>query len=144
MLTRLALRSKAHWGYDGAFMEACRTELTLTPAMIAGPGLHVTVARADGVLAGYCALSSNGGETLEVEALFVDPPHIGRGIGRLLLHHARRRARTLGATTLIVQSDPDAAGFYAREGGRRIGSQASHSLPRRLLPLFEFVLENQG
>jgi hypothetical protein len=26
-LTALALRSKAHWGYDDAFMEACRAEL---------------------------------------------------------------------------------------------------------------------
>ncbi len=125
-------------------MEACRTELTLTPAMIAGPGLHVTVARVDGALAGYFALSSTGGETLEIEALFVDPPQIGRGIGRQLLHHARHQARTLGATTLIVQSDPDAAGFYAREGGRRVGSRASRSLAHRLLPLFEFTLEDEG
>ncbi|MEE8545291.1 MAG: hypothetical protein V3T29_05715 [Alphaproteobacteria bacterium] len=34
-LTDLALRSKAHWGYDAAFMAACRAELTVTPAQAA-------------------------------------------------------------------------------------------------------------
>ena len=29
-LTLLALRSKAVWGYDAAFIAACRDELTLT------------------------------------------------------------------------------------------------------------------
>ncbi|HSD78740.1 MAG TPA: hypothetical protein VLA98_15100, partial [Solirubrobacteraceae bacterium] len=28
-LSALALRSKGHWGYDAAFLELCRPELTL-------------------------------------------------------------------------------------------------------------------
>ena len=28
-LSELALRSKAHWGYDAAFIEACRDELSV-------------------------------------------------------------------------------------------------------------------
>lgn len=30
-LSRLAIRSKSHWGYDDAFLEACRAELTVVP-----------------------------------------------------------------------------------------------------------------
>ena len=30
-LSGLALRSKGYWGYDAAFLDACRAELTLTP-----------------------------------------------------------------------------------------------------------------
>jgi hypothetical protein len=30
-LSELCLRSKAVWGYDQAFLEACRSELTLLP-----------------------------------------------------------------------------------------------------------------
>jgi len=33
LLTELALRSKAVWGYDAAFMEACREELTIRREM---------------------------------------------------------------------------------------------------------------
>ena len=31
LLSELALRSKGHWGYDQAFLDACRAELTLAP-----------------------------------------------------------------------------------------------------------------
>ena len=34
-LSALALRSKALWGYDAAFMEACRSPLTVDPEAIA-------------------------------------------------------------------------------------------------------------
>jgi hypothetical protein len=34
-LSDLSLRSKAHWGYGAAFLEACRDELTLTPEQAA-------------------------------------------------------------------------------------------------------------
>lgn len=33
-LTELALRSKAHWGYDEAFMASCREELTVRPSEV--------------------------------------------------------------------------------------------------------------
>ncbi len=36
-LSGLAFRSKAHWGYSTAFMEACRSELAVTVAQIADP-----------------------------------------------------------------------------------------------------------
>ena len=37
LLTELCLRSKAVWGYDDAFMRACRAELTLSPADFTRP-----------------------------------------------------------------------------------------------------------
>ena len=33
-LSRLAMRSKASWGYDADFMERCRPELTVSEAHI--------------------------------------------------------------------------------------------------------------
>jgi hypothetical protein len=35
ILTDLALRSKAHWGYDADFLEACRDELTVAAHEVA-------------------------------------------------------------------------------------------------------------
>ena len=34
-LTKLAMTAKASWRYSDAFMEACRAELTITPAKMA-------------------------------------------------------------------------------------------------------------
>jgi hypothetical protein len=44
-LSELALRSKGHWGYDQAFLDACRAELTLTPQDVEVQ--RVTVAERD-------------------------------------------------------------------------------------------------
>ncbi|WP_245700178.1 hypothetical protein [Geodermatophilus siccatus] len=42
-LSRLALRSKGHWGYDEEFLAACRVELTLQPEQC--DGVHTVVAK---------------------------------------------------------------------------------------------------
>ena len=141
-LTELALRSKASHGYSTEFLEACRAELALTPEMIGTPGLLVTVAEDGEAIAGYSALTMIRPDRCELEALFIDPPRIGAGIGRQLLEDAMEQARTLGAVSMKVQSDPGAARFYSRAGGRAIGFEASGSIPGRVLPVFEFVLQD--
>ena len=40
-LSELALRSKAHWGYDEAFMAASRAELKVTRAAVRDAGYYV-------------------------------------------------------------------------------------------------------
>jgi hypothetical protein len=48
ILTELCLRSKAVWGYDEAFMLACRNELTLAP--LAMQSSHLRSRRSTGIL----------------------------------------------------------------------------------------------
>lgn len=136
-LSALCLRSKAHWGYDAAFLEACRPELTLTGADLRNS--HLRVARLDGLPAALMQLS-RGANPADLEKLFVDPPHIGRGLGRLLFDEACALARAEGATALRIEADPDAAPFYATMGAQVIGDAPSGSLPGRRLPLLELKL----
>ena len=79
-----------------------------------------------------------------VEEGLVDPHRMGAGIGRRLLHQAMALAKTRGAVVMKVQSDPGAAPFYAHAGGRATGHEASRSIPGRLLPMFEFVLQDSA
>ena len=58
-LTELAMRAKASWGYDAAFMAACRDELTLTPQQMAD--WRIWVAELGGQVAGMIALSLDDG-----------------------------------------------------------------------------------
>jgi N-acetylglutamate synthase-like GNAT family acetyltransferase len=137
-ITHVALRSKAHWGYDEAFMRACTHELTMTAEKLA---VQPTYVREDeGIIVGYYALGPLHDGRMELTDLFVDPVHIGRGLGRELLDHAKRVARALGARTLEITSDPNAASFYVRAGANRIGERPSSCIPDRTLPLFELQL----
>ena len=57
-LTKLAMTAKASWGYSDAFMEACRAELTITPAKMAA--WTVSVPQLDGTMCGMIALNIAG------------------------------------------------------------------------------------
>ncbi|GHF62634.1 N-acetyltransferase [Kitasatospora xanthocidica] len=132
LLTGIALRSKAYWGYDEAFMAACREELTVDAAVIEGS--FTAVAEEDGRVLGF-ALLSGGPPSGSLEMLFVEPGAIGRGVGRALFGHVRERATALGLRRLTIDSDPHAEPFYRAMGAVRIGSTPSASIPGRELPL---------
>lgn len=133
-LTELAMRSKAYWGYDEAFMEACRDELTLTPAYLQKNPTFVLVDD-DGRVAGLYSLEAmEEDEDVELGMLFIDPDAIGHGYGSKLFAHARQEAINLGYRTMWIQSDPGAEGFYQSQGAVTVGHLESRSLPGRILP----------
>ena len=138
-LSELALRSKAHWGYDAEFIEACRRELTVDPEHIAAG--RVVVAMVDGELGGFSTLVGEP-PVAEVEALFVEPDHIGAGvgIGTTLFVALCDAARAAGFTRLLIEADPNALGFYERRGAVKTGDRPSGSIPGRTLPLLELDL----
>lgn len=136
-LSALQLRSKAHWGYDATFMAACKDELTLTPNDLANTAL--VVADLGGTLAGAAQVGPRGRDA-DLLGLFIDPPHMGAGMGRALFQWCITAARDFSDDRLLIDADPDAAAFYERMGARRIGTTPSGSIPGRLLPLLEYRL----
>lgn len=137
LLGELAFRSKAFWGYDEAFMAACRDELTIPEAEIAP--LRTTVAETDGHVLGFATLEGAAPEgTLGM--LFADPAAIGQGIGRLLFEHVLATAREYHFDRLTIDSDPNAEPFYLAMGATRIGTTPSGSIPGRELPLLAVTL----
>ena len=137
LLTALALRSKAHWGYDDAFMAACRDELTLADDEIVARRTHV--AERAGRVLGFSTLEGAPPAGV-VGMLFVEPEMIGQGVGGLLMRDLLGRARSLDFTTLTIDADPDAEPFYLAQGAVRVGTTPSGSIPGRVLPLLEIRL----
>ena len=140
VLSALAFRSKAHWGYSGEFMAACRDELTYAAEQIDAPQFTFYVCTAGDSVIGFHALERLNEEVAELEALFVEPEHIGSGVGKTLIEHAKNFARQLGALSLVIQGDPNAENFYLAAGAVQSGSRESHSIPGRQLPLFTIDL----
>jgi GNAT superfamily N-acetyltransferase len=128
-ITALGLRSKAHWGYDEAFMARCASELRWDDDDLRTMLVHV--AERDGALLGFCAVNPAAAPP-ELDALFVEPDAMGAGVGRALLAQARAAAAAQGIAELAIDADPQAEPFYLREGARRVGEVRSASTGRVL------------
>ena len=142
-MSRLAMRSKAHWGYSKEFLDACKAELTVDPARIGSIGYDYYICCDSTTILGFYALERLSKDNYELEALFVEPAHIGTGVGRSLMRHAIRTAANRGAARLIIQGDPNANDFYVAAGARQTGNRESGSVPGRFLPVFEVEIKRE-
>ena len=134
-LSALAMRSKAHWGYDQAFLEAVRPLLEFTEADLARVPVYVLTDQGEAV--GVYRLEGEPPRGV-IEDLWLDPRLIGRGIGRRLFEHALLTARELGFESLLIESDPNAEGFYLAMGAVLVGERRSPS--GRTLPLLRVAV----
>ena len=144
LLSALALRSKAYWGYSKEFMHACKKELTYSAQTIANDNFVFFVAVEGEKIIGFYALEFLSDKEVELEALFVEPEFIGKGYGRKLIEHAKRLAIESGALIMKIQGDPNAEDFYLAAGGVREGNRESASIPGRYLPLYVIPLDDRN
>jgi N-acetylglutamate synthase-like GNAT family acetyltransferase len=139
VLTGIAQAAKRHWNYPEDWIEQWKLDLTITPEFITEN--EVFVALIDGQIAGCCALVV-ADSLAEIEHMWMRPEHMGAGIGRALFTHAKQRAEECGARVLELSADPNAEGFYAHMGAKRIGEvsagmsgQENRTLPRMRMNL---------
>ena len=136
-LTQLCLRSKAVWGYDAAFMAACRAELTITARDFDCSLIQVAV-EGERII-GMAQLAQHG-RIADIDKLFVDPAALRSGAGRKLFAWCVETARNAGAVAITVVGDPGAAGFYRKMGMMDDGKEPSGSIADRMLPKFSMGL----
>lgn len=139
-LSSIARAAKAHWGYPSSWLAEWETALTVTPEDLAR--FRVLVAEVEeGELAGFVAVDLEPREDALLEHLWVDPPAMGRGLGRSLVAAVLRMARGAGKMALLIESDPHAVGFYEQMGAYRVGEVAAPVLGEpRQLPLLRIDL----
>jgi GNAT superfamily N-acetyltransferase len=136
-LAALAFRSKAHWGYDDAFMERSRDALTPGTTYLANDAVYV--AQDDGgAPVGFYGFVREGLE-LWLNDLWIEPASIRSGVGRELFAHAVESARAAGDVTFFIESDPNAEGFYLAMGAARAGERVAAS-SGRVLPVLRYDL----
>lgn len=131
-LSDLAWRAKSHWGYPETWMEAWKSDLTLSPEFIRDNLVEVAL-KPEGLL-GFYAIDVFH---CELEHMWIDPAHVGQGVGRHLFQRINAILRDAEISSLTIISDPHADGFYAAMGATPVG--AVESLPRgRYLTKFSF------
>ena len=137
-LTRLALRSKSHWGYDSAYLDRCWAPLHIDDSYI--QSWPVMVLERQGQRIGYYTLKKVKDED-RLDNLWIDLPYIGKGFGKTLLMDAMGRARTMGWKSFRLAADPKAEPFYLKYGAKKLGFVQSKLKPDLFLPHLEFNLE---
>jgi GNAT superfamily N-acetyltransferase len=124
-------------------MESCRSELDVDANRIGSDGYSCKIATDKSAILGFYTVEKVSEGVYELEALFVEPEHIGTGIGRSLVQHAIQVLSERRVSRLIIQSDPNASLFYIAAGARQVGTRESGSIPGRQLPLFEIKFGNR-
>jgi len=138
-LTAIAREAKASWGYPARWLSAWESSLRIPPDYIRRQTVFVCEEGQD--MIGFCALEDRDG-TWHLEHLWVDPRRHGIGAGRLLFERAAAWIGQVRPGRLMVESDPNAAGFYARLGARRTGWVAApvEGAQDRRLPVLEWEI----
>jgi ribosomal protein S18 acetylase RimI-like enzyme len=152
VLTRLARRSKAYWGYDPELLHRWADDLSIRPADIDRDAVLVAEVGDPPRIVGFARVTEGATPALtdqtpapaQLKDLWVDPDAIRSGVGRALFAAACEVARTLPADQLLVVADPNAEGFYLRMGARRIGEEESEVVDGRRLPILVLDLRRPG
>ncbi|MGH7917197.1 MAG: GNAT family N-acetyltransferase [Candidatus Binataceae bacterium] len=134
----MALHSKAHWGYDAAFMAEARKEIALNAVELAQFTAYAL--ERSGRLIGFYSLKPLADGKIELHDLWVEPEFIGKGYGARLWFHAVRCARARGYRELELVADPNAEPFYLRRGASTVGYQPSGIRRDRRMPVMKVEL----
>ncbi|MBW2328898.1 MAG: GNAT family N-acetyltransferase [Deltaproteobacteria bacterium] len=124
MLTNISFASKGYWHYPQDFFDIWNRELTISSEYIEEN--DVFVYELDGAVVGYYSIVELP-EDIEVsgikikkgfwlEHMFIEPRHIGKGIGSRMFHHLRKRCKALEIKKLRILADPNSKGFYEKMG----------------------------
>ena len=116
-LRAIAIEAKAYWGYDRDRVVAWAEQVDLSPDALQKK--EVYVADEDGRPVGWASLIPRG-DAAWLHDLWIEPGTIRTGVGTLLFRHVAERARSLGASALEWEAEPNALGFYERMGGRAL------------------------
>ena len=142
ILTRISLQSKAYWNYPEEWCGIWLNELAITPQYIKDNAVHA-VQHGEHLIGYYSLVSLQydlevAGEMLQrgywLEHMFVLPQWIGKGCGRMMMHHLVELCRSRSIDRLSVLSDPNARAFYEKTGWVYLREFPS-AIPSRTTPL---------
>lgn len=137
LLSNLAYKSKAYWGYTEDFLQQCKDDLTVTKEYIEKNPVYVM--ESDNKIVAFYSFTIH---KKKLDTLFIDPDYIGKGLGRMIWDHLLTKAKELGISEFTLDSDPNAEGFYLKMGAKNIGFTPSTVFPDRHLPLMKVSVFN--
>ena len=139
-LTEIAVRATKNDGYNddviARFMPALKINLPLVAA-----GLVFVAEGESGTRQGWVAARPTGiGGYILLDSIFVDPAFSRRGVGTRLFAAAVELSRRMAGNVILINANPNAVGFYARLGARKIGATPFVFSPDVKLSMFAYEI----
>jgi GNAT superfamily N-acetyltransferase len=135
-LNKISVASKSYWGYPPEWIKKWLPDLHLSEPDFSTQSIYKL--DLGGSIIGFCAIQENKSK-YEIMHLWVLPDYIGKGYGALLLNESLKKTM-MQIKDIIVEADPNAEAFYARQGFSTFDKVASY--PKgRFLPLMKKSIE---
>lgn len=138
-LSELTLKSKAYWGYSEEQIEEWREDLQVSKRYIEDN--DVFLIRENDHITGYYSFKEVSNSTIKLDNIFINPEHIGTGLGSRLMKDFLCRVKELEMVTITLDAEPNAEKFYRKFGFKTVG-QLKSSIPNRCLPKMELNLND--
>ncbi len=134
-LNHISLASKQHWGYPQDWIDHWREDLKVIPAYFEEHQVIKAEVEDQGEknIVGFCIIGETE-QAYEVLHLWVDPPYIGKGYGKVLLNQALEMSMAT-PKDILVEADPNAEAFYQSQGFVTFDQVKSIYPEGRVLPL---------
>jgi GNAT superfamily N-acetyltransferase len=113
-LERLQLRASLVWDEYRAALLAHPDAIEVPERLLRERRVRVVELGAE--IVGFSQVLKARRGVVELDGLFVEPAHMGTGLGRRLVIDAAQRADRDGAHTMEVTANPRAEGFYLKAG----------------------------
>lgn len=133
LLRDTLIASKGYWGYSQQQLEQWRSNLTFEADYIARNTVKLILN--DDEVIGFFSIVK--GDTNLLDHFWFLPKAIGKGYGTLVFEQIKVECNRLDIASFHIISDPDAEGFYLKQGALKIGEVYSEA-QKKFLPKLEF------
>ncbi|WP_432662988.1 GNAT family N-acetyltransferase [Wukongibacter baidiensis] len=138
ILTDIAARSEAYWGYDSTFIENFKSLYRVTEDWI--DNTLTFVIEEDKDIIGFYSLLLDEKKT-SLEYLYIEPKNIGKGYGKLLWEHMVKSCKEQDIDEIVLVTSPQAKEFYTKMGAIQTGEVESIVIKDRKIPKLIYTIE---
>ena len=119
LLKSICIRSKGYWGHSKEWLDELSAFFEVNEDYVVKGWIRLVLL--DGEVIGFYGFELEELGKLKLDHLWLLPDFIGGGIGRTVWLEVLAHAKREGFESFVLDSDPDAAGFYERMGAEKIG-----------------------
>ncbi|KPU46132.1 acetyltransferase (GNAT) family protein [Oxobacter pfennigii] len=138
ILTDIAIKSEAYWGYDSDYMNKFKSVYNVGKEFIRN-NITAIIEENDKIVGFYGILTEKNETSLEY--FFIESEYIGKGYGKLLWNYMIRNCKEVGIKEFTIVTSPQAKCFYVNMGAIHCGEVESLLKKGRMIPRLIYSVE---